>query len=182
MEIQNNLSKKALYDYELVKHALIGDEKAYSELYKRYREPVYFLCFQLLNNKTNAENLMFETFERAFSYLYCYSPNFAFSTWLFKLTAELTLDFIQKKKNLSHHFIKYSDEKGAVYAYQTELIREQTTLPKELYKKIFELRYFDELSYEEISQAMNLSIETVKTHLRKTRQLLLNIVQNLENK
>ena len=92
MEITNNLSEKALYDYKVVKNAIAGDEKAYSELFKRYKDSVYFMILKMVNNRTDAEDLMFEAFEKAFSSLNYYSPQFAFSTWLFKIASNNTID------------------------------------------------------------------------------------------
>ena len=85
MEITNNLSEKALYDYKIVRNAIAGDEKAYGELFKRYKDSVYFMILKMVNNRTDAEDLMFEAFEKAFASLNYYSPQFAFSTWLFKI-------------------------------------------------------------------------------------------------
>ena len=82
MEITNNLSEKALYDYKIVRNAIAGDEKAYGELFKRYKDSVYFMILKMVNNRTDAEDLMFEAFEKAFASLNYYSPQFAFSTWL----------------------------------------------------------------------------------------------------
>ena len=98
MELTNNLSEKALYDYKVVKRAITGDEQAYAELFKRYKDSVYFMILKMVNNRTDAEDLMFEAFEKAFTSLNYYSPQFAFSTWLFKIASNNTIDFIRKKK------------------------------------------------------------------------------------
>lgn len=98
MEITNNLSEKALYDYKIVRNAIAGDEKAYGELFKRYKDSVYFMILKMVNNRTDAEDLMFEAFEKAFASLNYYSPQFAFSTWLFKIASNNTIDFIRKQR------------------------------------------------------------------------------------
>lgn len=85
MEITNNLSEKALYDYKIVRNAIAGDEKAYGELFKRYKDSVYFMILKMVNNRTDAEDLMFEAFEKAFASLNYYSPQFAFSTGCLRL-------------------------------------------------------------------------------------------------
>lgn len=100
MEITNNLSEKALYDYKIVRNAIAGDEKAYGELFKRYKDSVYFMILKMVNNRTDAEDLMFEAFEKAFASLNYYSPQFAFSTWLFKIASNNTIDFIRKRRRL----------------------------------------------------------------------------------
>lgn len=91
MEITNNLSEKALYDYKIVRNAIAGDEKAYGELFKRYKDSVYFMILKMVNNRTDAEDLMFEAFEKAFASLNYYSPQFAFSTWLFKIASNRSI-------------------------------------------------------------------------------------------
>ena len=112
MEITNNLSEKALYDYKIVRNAIAGDEKAYGELFKRYKDSVYFMILKMVNNRTDAEDLMFEAFEKAFASLNYYSPQFAFSTWLFKIASNNTIDFIRKRvcliKLIFSHFRQQS--------------------------------------------------------------------------
>ena len=98
MELTNNLSEKALYDYKVVKRAITGDEQAYAELFKRYKDSVYFMILKMVNNRTDAEDLMFEAFEKAFTSLNYYSPQFAFSTWLFKLPLITRLILFGRKK------------------------------------------------------------------------------------
>ena len=62
MEITSNLSEKAFYDYKIVRNAIAGDENAYGELFKRYKDSVYFMILKMVNNRTDAEDLMFEDF------------------------------------------------------------------------------------------------------------------------
>ena len=68
------------------------------QLFKRYKDSVYFMILKMVNNRTDAEDLMFEAFEKAFASLNYYSPQFAFSTWLFKIASNNTIDFIRKRK------------------------------------------------------------------------------------
>lgn len=152
MEITNNLSEKALYDYKIVRNAIAGDEKAYGELFKRYKDSVYFMILKMVNNRTDAEDLMFEAFEKAFASLNYYSPQFAFSTWLFKIASNNTIDFM----------------------------REKVALLKGRYRRLIELRYFDEFSYEEIADTLAIPLGTVKAQLFRARELLLNILQHTE--
>lgn len=80
-----NLTTKAVYDYKLIQSALNeGNQKAYAELMHRYRESVYFMMLKMVNNKDDAEDLTIEAFGRAFKRLSQYTPNYAFSTWLFR--------------------------------------------------------------------------------------------------
>src|SRR6202166_4826368 len=94
-----NLSDKALYDYKLVKRALEeSDQKSYAELMGRYRDSVYFMLLKMVNNKDDADDLTIEAFGKAFKRLSQYTPNYAFSTWLFKIASNNCIDFIRRKK------------------------------------------------------------------------------------
>lgn len=159
MELTNNLSEKALYDYKVVKRAITGDEQAYAELFKRYKDSVYFMILKMVNNRTDAEDLMFEAFEKAFTSLNYYSPQFAFSTWLFKIASNNTIDFIRKKKakivSLDKDDIN-PDDRGYINSVPADV------------------------SYEEIAQELAIPLGTVKAQLFRARELLLNILQNSE--
>ena len=95
MEVgDNNLSSKGAYDYILVQLALSkGDQKAYAELMGRYRESLYFMLLKMVNNKDDADDLTIEAFGKAFKSLHQYTPNFAFSTWLFKIATNNCIDY-----------------------------------------------------------------------------------------
>ena len=99
MEIGNNLTEKGQYDYKLVLLAVEhGDQRAYAELMGRYKESVYFMLLKMVNNKDDADDLTIEAFGKAFNRLAQYTPNFAFSTWLFKIASNNSIDFIRKKR------------------------------------------------------------------------------------
>src|SRR5688572_5090912 len=99
-ELSHNLSDKAQHDCRLVKLALENsDQQAYAELMGRYRDSVYFMLLKMVNNKDDADDLTIEAFGKAFKRLHQYTPNFAFSTWLFKIASNNAIDFIRRKKN-----------------------------------------------------------------------------------
>ena len=95
MEISPNLSHKAIQDFKLVQQAICGDQKAYAELLGRYRDAIYFMLLKMVNNKIDAEDLTIEAFGKAFRNLNQYSPNFAFSTWLFKIASNNCIDVLR---------------------------------------------------------------------------------------
>ena len=98
MEVKNSLSSKAQLDIELVRRAIDGDQKAYSELMERYREAVYYMLLKMVNNASDADELTIVAFGKAFKNIKQYTPNFAFSTWLFKIASNNAIDFMRKKK------------------------------------------------------------------------------------
>jgi len=201
MELEN-LSSKAQYDYQLVKRAIEkGDQKAYAELMSRYRDSIYFLLLKMVNNKDDAEDLTIEAFGKAFSRLHQYTPNYAFSTWLFKIASNNAIDFIRKRKleNLTSidkplgndesgeltMDIKSENmdpEESVIKKQKIKMMREVVEKLKPRYRELVELRYFKEYSYEEIAEQLNLPIGTVKAQLFRAREFLFNILKNTEDK
>ena len=100
MELNPQLSDKAQYDFLLVKSALAGNEKAFAKLMSRYKDAIYFMLLKMVNNKSDAEDLTLEAFGKAFKNLQQYSPNFAFSTWLFKIATNNCIDFLRKRRGI----------------------------------------------------------------------------------
>lgn len=195
MEINHNLSDKALQDYSLVQNAIKGDQKSYAELLGRYRDAIYFMLLKMVNNKIDAEDLTIEAFGKAFRNLSQYSPSFAFSTWLFKIASNNCIDFLRKKKNDVISLDNPTDNNeqdqsiplaANVLDPEEELIKDQkenvmrniVTKLKPRYRKLIELRYFNEYSYEEISKELELPIGTVKAQLFRARELLYNVIKN----
>ena len=198
VEPSEKLSDKALKDYKIVNMAKSGDERAFKELFSRYRESVFFMILKMVNNRTDAEDLTFEAFEKAFSNLSCYSPQYAFSTWLFKIASNNTIDFIRKRKNLTVSIDKddndpnersfvhtlaadeLTPEQEAIRIQRALFTREKVSMLKGRYRRLIELRYFDEMSYEEISEELNIPLGTVKAQLFRARELLMELLQYSE--
>ncbi len=194
MEINPNLSEKAKHDYKLVRLAVNGDEKAYAELLSRYKDAIYYMLLKMVNNKSDAEDLTIEAFGKAFKNLAQYTPNYAFSTWLFKIATNNCIDFIRKKKaNLISLDHSSGDQDSMSTPLQSEspdpeedmiknqrmaLTRSVVSKLKPRYRKLVELRYFKEYSYEEIANELGLPIGTVKAQLFRARELLYNILKS----
>jgi len=201
MEISPNLSDKAKFDLVLVDQAIAGDQKAYAELLDRYRDAIYFMLLKMVNNKSDAEDLTIEAFGKAFKNIQQYTPNYAFSTWLFKIATNNCIDFIRKKKaNLISIDNTLEDQEGPISSptahlqssnldpeeqlikeQNVQLIQEVVSKLKPRYRKLIELRYFREFSYEEIAEELNLPIGTVKAQLFRARELLFNVLNGSPN-
>jgi RNA polymerase sigma factor (sigma-70 family) len=202
LDPSENLTTKAVYDYKLIKLALHkGDQKAYAELLHRYRESIYFTMLRMCNNKDDADDLTIEAFGRAFKRLDQYTPTYAFSTWLFKIASNNAIDFLRnKKKNTALSLdTKMENDEGQEFSkniksqtldpeehiikkQRVEMLRDVVERLKPHYKELVKMRYFDEMSYEEIAVKMELPVGTVKAQLFRARDLLLNILKNQENK
>lgn len=194
MEVNQNLSEKAQHDYDLVIKAIDGDQKAYAELLGRYRDAIYYMLLKMVNNSSDAEDLTIEAFGKAFKNIHQYAPNYAFSTWLFKIATNNCIDFIRKKRG-SHISIDHSQddpdnvtisiqatgpdpEEHFINQQKIKLMRSVVSKLKPRYRKLIELRYFSEFSYEEIADELELPIGTVKAQLFRARELLYNILKN----
>ena len=198
MEVNENLSEKARYDYILVRKAVDqGDQKAYAELMSRYRDSIYFMLLKMINNKDDAEDLTIEAFGKAFHRLKQYTPNYAFSTWLFKIASNNCIDWIrkQKKKRMLSIDAPIGTDDGdemhielkgqgpdpadvAIRNQKNELMREVVDKLKPRYRQLVELRYYQEYSYEEIAQELDLPLGTVKAQLFRAREFLMNLLDS----
>jgi RNA polymerase sigma factor (sigma-70 family) len=201
MDVSQHLSDKAKRDYELVQTALNEkDQRAYAELMDRYRESIYFMLLKMINNKDDADDLTIEAFGKAFKRLHQYTPQFAFSTWLFKIASNNAIDFIRKKRikamSLDSGFTnsegdaqEISITDGGLDPIQAlekqeriEKMREIVTRLKPRYRELIELRYFKELSYEEIAAELDIPLGTVKAQLFRARDFLYQIMKNTRDK
>jgi len=192
-----HLSEKAQKDYELVvKATKYNDQQAFSDLMDRYKDSIYFMLLKMVNNKDDAEDLTIEAFGKAFNSLKQYTPNYAFSTWLFKIASNNCIDFLRKKKKKIMSIDnsienKDGDEiaielKSDARTPEQETIRDQKievmrTYVKKLkprYETLVEMRYFKEMSYEEISTELGLPLGTVKAQLFRAREFLYNLMKH----
>lgn len=199
MEVNVNLSDKAQQDILLVKRAVAGDQKAYAELLSKYRDAIYFMLLKMVNNQDDAEDLTIEAFGKAFKSIQQYTPNFAFSTWLFKIATNNCIDFIRKRRGgptISIDHAKENKDETPIHIHSEDLDPEETLISqqkirlmrevvnklKPRYRKLVEMRYFEELSYDEISEELELPIGTVKAQLFRARELLFNILKSAGHK
>ena len=195
MEVQFS-TEKAQRDYSLVCAAREkGDQKAFAELMQFYREPLYLMLLKMTKNAIEADDLTIETFGKAFCSLHLYTPSHAFSTWLFSIASNNCIDHIRRKRMQTISLNAISTEENEFYEYplpsdlpspeeefmstqRKELIHEMVKLLKPRYRDMIQMRYFEELSYEEIAEKMNLPMGTVKVQLLRARNQLAEILKS----
>jgi RNA polymerase sigma-70 factor (ECF subfamily) len=198
MGIDNNISDKARNDLLLVEMARNGSEKAFSSLLNRYRDSIYFMLLKMVNNASDAEDLTIEAFGKAFRNLDSFTPEFAFSTWLFKIATNNCIDFIRKKQVSPTTIDQLQDDLGSLTLnIQSDLpdpeeilindqkiavLRGIVNQLKPRYRKLIELRYYKEYSYEEIATELGLPVGTVKAQLFRAKSLLYNIFTKTGNR
>ena len=184
------MSARARQDLTLVTAALAGRASAYEELLQHYRTAVFHLVLRIVPQADDAEDVTMETFGKAFRHLGRYSPQFAFSTWLFRIATNNCIDFVRRKKlaTLSLQAPAHLSEDGECTLElcdeapnpQDAFIRQQRCervravvmrLPVK-YLDLVRLRYFEELSLAEVATELQWPLGTVKAHLNRARALL----------
>lgn len=175
-----------------IEKAKVGDQVAFTTLLDYYWNEVYGFMLQRTQNETDAEDITIETFAKAFDKITTYNPDFQFNTWLISIAKNVHIDMLRKKK--STLFIDITDEEDS-QAYniadsspsaEDKLITEQNLSRllqciKELkphYQEVIQLRYFQELSYQEISEELEEPLSNVKIKLLRAKKLLAEIIKN----
>ena len=204
MEIDNKqafATTKAAEDYELVCAALHhGDRRAYAQLMDRYRESLYFKLVKMAGCETDADDMTIEAFGKAFSNLHTYSPEYAFSTWLFRIATNNCIDYMRKKRikpvplerpsvtddrtGFEMRIADLADDPEAliIREQKNENLRAIVDKLKPHYRVLIELRYYKEYSYDEIAEKLDLPVGTVKAKLFRAKEFLYNILKNSEDR
>jgi RNA polymerase sigma-70 factor (ECF subfamily) len=201
MEVTAHLTEKARRDYVLVQQAIHqGDQKAYAELLNNYRDSLYFMLLKMTNNPIDAEDLTIEAFGKAFKNLHQYTLEYAFSTWLFRIAANNCIDYLRKRNRIQYTSEINPDgeetegdpsnlpspnpglDEMVIAKQKIQLMREVVEKLKPHYRNLVEMRYFRELSYEEIATELDLPMGTVKAQLFRAREFLYQILKNSEEK
>ncbi|MFQ5569203.1 MAG: RNA polymerase sigma factor [Rhodothermales bacterium] len=182
-------SESSEQDRTLVDQALAGREEAYKHLMKKYDKALHHHIYRMVRSKGEVEDLVQESFIKAFAALSSYSSEYAFSTWLYKIATNHTIDYLRKKKlatfsidkpiqtkdgNLEYEVpdTTYRPDRHVVADQRRELIQEAIDALPEKYHRVIVLRHQQEKSYEEIAQELDLPLGTVKAHIFRARKLL----------
>lgn len=186
---RENASASSIEDDQLVHKALNGHEHAYTKLVSKYDRPIYFHIKKMIREQELVEDLVQEVFMKAFNNLTTYSHEYAFSTWLYRIATNHTIDYLRKKKlqTLSIND-PYKTRDGEIeiqlpddsFATDKPIIKKErkiivqnaiSDLP-EKYRTVIQMRHMEELSYHEIAEALDLPLGTVKAHIFRARELL----------
>ena len=197
MELKKQFSEKALKDFKLIDHAVNdGDEQSFAELMDRYKRPVYHMILKMVRNIDDAEDLTMEAFAKAFKNLHKFKKDYTFSTWLFRIATNNAIDFIRKKKldtfslntsfkddggehvNIDVEDNNLNPQEETIKDQKIELVQMFVTKLPPKYQRLVRLRYFDELSYDEIAKTLDAPLGTVKAQLHRARELMYDLVKD----
>jgi RNA polymerase sigma-70 factor (ECF subfamily) len=183
-------------DYELVCAARDnGSHKAYADLMAAYRQPLYLLLLRMTRNTTTAADLTVETFGKAFLQLRQYAPTGTFASWLYTIGVNTYIDHLRRQHldtvplsdaehTVDGNTIEYQIPSGQPNPEETlirierdEALKQIVDQMKEPYRQIIRLRYYEDLSYDEIAQQLHIPIGTVKIRLSRAKELLAAVVK-----
>lgn len=190
-----NLSAKAKKDFELVQSAIEGNQSAYRTLMERYQHSIFHNMLKMVRNREDANDLTQEAFGKAFHKLPTYAPHFAFSTWLFKIAKNNCIDHIRKKRlrtlsiddpiepNGANGFANnikansLNPEEQVIRGQRINLMQGSIGKLSSKYRLMIELRYYEELSYDEIAKELEIPLGTVKAQLFRAKEILYQMMQ-----
>lgn len=177
-------------DKTLAARAAEGSQRAFRELLERYERPVFSLVYRMVRDRALAEDLSQEAFIRAFNAIAGYNPSYKFSSWIFKIAHNVTIDHLRRKRidtisldgapdaltadeqARTRPIVESPDERPDAYVENLELGSEIEAAIGTLrphYRTVTLLRHVEGYSYNEISQIMDLPLGTVKTYIHRAR-------------
>lgn len=199
MDLTPKVSKNTQEDRDLVAAAKRGEPNAFETLLKKYRKSVYYMLLKMVKNPDDAEDLTQEAFAKAFNSIEKFDSKFAFSTWLFRIATNNCIDYIRKKRVQTVSFdspVEGDDGSAMRFDVKTDDLDPNESMLKdqrrrylkmaierlpEKYRVLVELRYFQELSYEEVAEELQIPLGTVKAQLFRARELLNQELKDLRS-
>jgi RNA polymerase sigma-70 factor (ECF subfamily) len=182
-------------DRELIARARTGDERAYRALLVKYERAVYNVCYKMVRDREEARDLSQEAFMKVFAMLDRYNPDYAFSNWLLKITSNLCIDAMRKRRvdtlpmdepvqsskgEFERQYPSRDDTPDQVLAKKEQmsmLSRAIDNLPAH-YRIMIVLRHQEHLSYEDIAQVLSLPLGTVKARIHRAREMLKTVLDS----
>ncbi|MGL4364442.1 MAG: RNA polymerase sigma factor [Bacteroidales bacterium] len=179
-------------DISLIQLACSEDQQAFKTLMDRYYIGVLRHIKKKINNPSDAEDIVQQTFSKAFSNIASYSSNYAFSTWLYTIATHCCIDFLRKKKsnktisidqlieedNFNMQAPQLNPEDNLIAKQNAEVVNQWMTMLKPQYQQVLRLRYICGCAYDEIATTLNIPIGTVKTLLFRAKEQMLKLAVN----
>lgn len=179
-----------------IEQVLKGDQSAYADIVNLYQHKLYQVCYRMLNNKQESEDIAQEAFIRAYINLHTFDQKRKFSTWIYRIATNLCIDRIRKKKPDYYLDAEVAGTDGLdMYSKiaSTEQLPEQQLEQMELqeriqyeisrlpekYRSVIVLKYIEELSLQDISEILDMPLGTVKTRIHRGREALRKQLTNL---
>lgn len=182
-------SASSIEDDSLVDQALSGDEKAYKRFIEKYARALYYHILRMVKNEDMVEDLVQEVFSKAFTNINSFNKEYAFSTWLYRIATNHSIDYLRKKRlktlsidepistkdgemNIELPDHEASSDQQVIHGQRNQVILQAMQSLPEKYRRVIEMRHMEEKSYQEIAEVLELPLGTVKAHIFRARELL----------
>ncbi|MBR5853002.1 MAG: RNA polymerase sigma factor [Alistipes sp.] len=175
-------------DASLVNLASRGDQQAFEYLFTRYRDALRRLFEQHLGDKDMASDLLQETFLKVYLHLGNYSENYTFGQWIYTIARNTLVDHLRKRTDdvsIDNHFhapfatTPTPEESVIINQSRVHFYDALEEMPEE-YRKVIEMRFLEEYSYEEIAEKLGKPLNTVKTQIRRARAMVCKLITEKE--
>ena len=169
-----------------IQKAKLGDQVAFTFLLDFYWNEVYGYMLKRTENETDTDDIVIETFAKAFDKIGTYNPEFGFNTWLITIAKNVHIDMLRKKK--STLFLEITDEEDSIAnqvlddspTVEDIIITEQNLSKllqqikqlKPAYQEVIQLRYFQEMTYQDMAEQLNEPLNNIKIKLLREKKLL----------
>jgi RNA polymerase sigma-70 factor (ECF subfamily) len=187
--IREQASASSLEDDGFVGRAIKGDQSAFADIVNKYQRPLYFHVSRMIREKEHTEDLVQEIFMKSFKNIHSYNTSYAFSTWLYRIATNHTIDYLRKKKLQTFSIDEplktkdgdlqmeipdenFSTDKPILRKQRSDIIRQAIDDLPEKYRQVIEMRHMDEKNYDEIAEELDLPLGTVKAHIFRAREML----------
>ncbi len=179
-----------------IRQVLKGDQEAFGEVVEIYRDRICSLCYRMLGNRHEAEDIAQEAFVRAYVNIESFQLNRKFSTWLYRIATNLCIDRIRKKKPDYFLDAEIAGTEGLTLYSQLaaagktpdaevetlelqEIVQNEILRLPDKYRSVIILRYIDDLSLNEIAEVLEMPLGTVKTRIHRGREALRKKLHNM---
>lgn len=178
-------------DNDLVSRTLEGDVRSYEELVRRYERLVGRVLYPYARREISVEDLVQETFLRAYDRLKTFNPEYKFKTWLLAIANNLGVDTLRRRREVVEFNPEIHAERSEgrdsggpearmLDSERSRVVQEAIETLPETYSVPLILRYTEEMSYAEISEVLDLSVPAVKSRLFRARNMLAERLKNRE--
>ncbi len=186
--------KNSENDDQLIRKVQEGDNYAFDLLVKRYQRKIYFLAYRMVKNHDNADDIAQDTFINAYTAIKSFKAGYSFYTWLYRICMNLSINFLKKQKFMIPES-QFEEEKNPVERESTRVDASDHLAAKELeikidralnslppkFKSVLILRIYEDLSYEEIAQTLNISTGTVMSRLFRARERMREMLKEYKD-
>lgn len=176
-------------DRALVAMVVEGDSLAFDTLFTRHRDMIYAMLLKYAGNCDDVDDLMQEAFMKAYIKIGLYDPKYDFGAWIYTIARNTFVDFERTRKSIAlnpeniplenssaQQTSTPTPEDYIINAQQRVQIERYIAMLPEDYRRLFELRFLDEYSYEEIAEKLDMKLGTVKTRIFRVRNMMCRLI------